>query len=106
MTITSPTGTIGADADAVSYIKHLIDRYNEFASREPSRATKFNHGAVYAAIRREFGCDWKLVSLPRFDALCEYLGKRIARIRVAKSNAAKGRPTVSSFPQYVGKYNK
>jgi hypothetical protein len=104
--IVAPPGTIGADGDALAYVKRLIDRYNEFAMREPSRGQKFSHGAIYSVIRSKFGCHWNLIPMRKFEELCAYLEGRIAKTRVAKSSAAKGRATTSSFEDFVVKYRK
>jgi hypothetical protein len=104
--IVAPPGTIGADGDALAYVKRLIDRYNEFAMREPSRDRKFSHGAIYVAIRSKFGCQWNLMPMHKLEELCTYLEGRIARTRVAKSSAAKGRATTLSFEDFVVKYRK
>jgi TIR domain len=47
-----PAGTLGADADKLTYVKKLIDQYNDFAKREPTRSQKFSHAAIYIAIKR------------------------------------------------------
>lgn len=41
-TFRAAEGTIGASGNESRYIQYLINRYNEFASKEPSRSTKFN----------------------------------------------------------------
>jgi hypothetical protein len=44
--INAPPGTIGADQNASRYIQYLINRYNEFASADKTRASKFSFGAI------------------------------------------------------------
>lgn len=99
--IAAPAGTIGADQDASRYVQHLISRYNEFASKEPSRATKFSYGAISKNIEHKFGARWKLLSMEGFDDLCTYLQGRIKKTRQAKSNAAKGWRSFSIFEEYT-----
>ena len=102
----SPPGTIGADGDATRYVKHLIERYNQFAKSEPSRTREFQPAVVYTAIKREFGSQWQMISLDRFAAVCTYLQNRIAKTRVGKSNAARGYPLFSSFEEFTLKHRK
>lgn len=99
--INAPQGTIGADQNASRYIQHLISRYNEFASADKTRATKFSYGAISRNIQSNFQAPWKLVSMDDFDALCSYLQQRISRTRIAKSNAAKGYCSFSSFEEFT-----
>jgi hypothetical protein len=104
--ISAPSGTIGANADAKSYVKHLIDLYNEFTKSEPSREREFSFGAIYTNIKSKFGCQWELVSLSRFEELCDYLKQRISRSRIGRNRAARGQSNYSSFDGYVEKYRK
>lgn len=93
--------TIGADQAASRYVQHLINRYNEFASKEPTRATKFSYGAISRNIEQQFGSQWKLLSMEKFADLCAYLQGRIKKTRFAKLNTAKGRRSFSSFEEYT-----
>lgn len=104
--INSPPGTIGSDGDATRYVKHLIDRYNEYAKSEPSRTRKFAFAVIYKAIERKFGSNWKLISLNQFEDVCTFLQNRIGRTRVGKLNAAKGYPLFSSFEVFTLKNRK
>lgn len=95
------SGTIGADLEASRYIQHLISRYNEFASADKSRDTKFSYGAISRNIETKFRGPWRMLAIEDFDALCAYLQQRISRTRIAKSNAAKGMKAFSSFEDYA-----
>lgn len=94
-------GTIGADLKASRYIQHLISRYNEFASADKSRDTKFSYGAITKNIEANFRGTWRMLAIEDFDALCAYLQQRISRTRIAKANAAKGLRAFSSFEDYA-----
>jgi len=94
-------GSVGADQDAVRYVQHLINRYNEFASKEPTRASKFSYGAISNNIEKRFGSQWKLLPMTDFADLCAYLQTRIDKTRIAKLNASKERPSYSSFEAYT-----
>ena len=97
----TPPGTIGADQDATRYVHYLIKRYNEFASADTSRATKFAHGAISKNIEARFGASWRELSMQSFTEVCQYLQDRISKTRVAKSNAAKGHRSFSTFETYL-----
>lgn len=94
-------GTIGADQKASRYVRHLINRYNEFASADKSRDTKFSYGAISKNIESNFRAPWAMLAIEDFDALCAYLQQRISRTRIAKANAAKGLRAFSSFEDYA-----
>lgn len=100
--VQAPPGTIGADQRASRYIQHLIGRYNEFASADTTRATKFSYGAISKNIETNFRAPWRLLSMGDFDVLCTYLQNRIGRTRIAKSNSAKGHRSYSSFEEFSG----
>jgi hypothetical protein len=102
--IAPPAGSIGADGDRRRYVKYLIDRYIQFAKGEPSRNGKFKHAVIYAAIKREFGSQWELVRLGRFEDMCAYLQDRIAKTSFGRINAAKGQALFSSFEVYTHKH--
>lgn len=94
-------GTVGADPDASRYVQHLISRYNEFASKEPTRASRFSYGAISRNIEQRFGSQWKLLPMADFADLCAYLQGRIDKTRTARLNASKGRPSYSNFDEYT-----
>lgn len=94
-------GTIGADQNASRYIQHLISRYNEFASKEPARASKFSYGAISKNIEHKFGAQWKLLPMAAFADLCTYLQTRIDKTRFAKLNKSNGHSSYSSFTKYT-----
>ena len=94
-------GTIGADLKASRYTQHLISRYNEFASADKTRDTKFSYEAISKNIEANFRGPWRMLAIEDFDALCVYLQQRISRTRIAKSNAAKGMKAFSSFEDYT-----
>lgn len=98
--INAPPGTIGADQQASRYIQHLISRYNEFASADKTRGTKFSYGVISRNIETNFRAPWKLVAMEEFGALCIYLQQRISKTRIAKINAGKGHRAFSSFEEF------
>jgi len=98
-------GTIGADQQLVRYIEHLIQRYNEFASKDPHTTRKFSHGAIRKNIDKEFGAVWQKLPVSKAEAVMGYLQKRIDRTSIAKNNKSKGYPAYSSYQEYLAKYD-
>lgn len=94
-----PDGIIASDADRRSYIKRLIDRYNDFKRSEMGDAMDFRK--IYGAITREFKCKWDFVPLDRFDHLAAYLQRRIDGTVLGKVQKKRGRRNYSSFEQFL-----
>lgn len=105
VTVSAPPGTIGADQQASRYVQHLIKRYNEFASADKTRRTKFSFGALSSNIEHRFGGPWKLLPAERFEAVCEYLQQRIAKTILAKQNHARGIRSFSSYAEFQHKHD-
>lgn len=101
--VNAPPGTIGADQQLSRYVQYLIKRYNEFASKDKTRATKFNYGVISANVEKRFGASWKLLSSEKFDTVCEYLQQRISKTILAKQNAAKGYRAFSTYVEFLVK---
>jgi hypothetical protein len=99
-----PEGTIASDLKMRGYAKHLIDRYLKFAGDDPTRKGEFFHGAIYDNIQKNFGVKWDFIPLSRFDALVDYLQKRIDKTRQACFNKGKGHKAYSSFDEFCEKH--
>jgi hypothetical protein len=99
-----PEGTIATDRQRLNYIKHLIDRYNDFASKQPGR--QFKYMAIYSDIKKRFGAKWDRTFLARFDDLSLYLQGKIDRTLLGSINRGGGKPNYSSFEKYVAKYDQ
>lgn len=85
-------------------MQHLIKRYNEFASADKTRRTKFSFGALSSNIESRFGAPWKLLPAEQFGSVCEYLQQRIAKTILAKQNQAKGIRSFSSYAEFQLKH--
>ena len=105
-TINTPPGTLGHNPLLSRYIERLIKRYNEFASSEKTRKTKFSYGAISTNVRSKFGAKWQLINEDRFPEVSLYLQGRISKTRIAKINKSKGIKSFSTFEEYVRKYEK
>ncbi len=92
------TDSIGASAHHRNYVLHLINRSNEFASKQKGR--EFGHGALYGIINRTFGAKWDLNSIDHFDELCLFLQGRINNTIIGKQNRAQGIRNYSSFEEF------
>ena len=102
--VSAPPGTIGADQGWSRYIQHLIKRYNEFASSEPNRKTKFSYGAISGNIETTFGSSWKLLPIEKASELSTYLQGRITKTRQARINKGRGYKAFSTYEEYVEKH--
>jgi len=100
---TAPAGSIGANLVQRNYLKHLIDRYHEFASNQPGRKD-FTYPAIYAHIKKLFGAKWDMIPSTRFPDVTEHMQKRIDNTRLGRINRSKGHPNYSSFDEYEEKY--
>src|SRR5207248_10317110 len=49
--ILPPEGSIASDLRRRNYVKHLIDRYHEFASEQRGRS--FSYSAIYSEIKKK-----------------------------------------------------
>ena len=99
-----PAGTIAADRQMRNYVKHLIDRYHEYASQQPGR--NFTYPAIYADIKKAFGAKWDHISTARFDELCRFLHFKIDRTMIGSMNRGKGYANYSSFDEFVKRYDQ
>ncbi len=99
-TIAAPEGSIGSDLLMRNYAKHLIDRYNDFASKQPGR-TKFSFATVHSVIKKRYRVGkWELVPIGRFDDLCAILQQRIDGTMLGSVNRGKGRKNYSTLTEY------
>lgn len=101
---TPPQGTIGSDANATRYTKYLIGRYQEFAKTTPARGKAFSYSVIFKSIEREFGTKWQLVPMVRFEALCDFLQRRISNTFVGRLNQSKEQRSFSSFDQFLARH--
>lgn len=106
LSINPPPGSIGSDVNLCGYVSHLINRYNKFASSQPTRKTKFGYGAISKNISDNLGTEWKLLPIEKAPNVIEYLQQRISRTRQAQINKGKGWKAFSTFEEYLIKYGK
>lgn len=99
-----PGGSIGADLQKRNYLKHLIDRYHEFAKAE--KGSSFKYPVFYQAIKRKYGAKWDMIPIERFEDVCRYVQKRIDLTVLGKTRRAKGQCNFSAFAEYSKKYGR
>ncbi|MCV6575118.1 MAG: HNH endonuclease [Cohaesibacter sp.] len=97
-----PTGSIAENVDQRNYIKYLIDRYHEFKKAEVGK-DKMRYPVFYNAIKREFGAKWNMIRSDRFDAVAQFIQKRIDLTVVGKKQKSKGQRNFSSFEDFLKK---
>jgi hypothetical protein len=66
----APEGSTADDRSRRNYLKHLLDRYNEFAAQQPGR--KFSYAAIYADVKARFGAKWDFLGIGQFENVCGY----------------------------------
>jgi hypothetical protein len=96
-------GSLGSDVVHRNYAKHLIDRYNEFASKQAGRK-EFSHAVIYRLIKNKYKADWERMPLACFDDLVMYLHDRIDRTQLGRINRAKGIKNYSTLDEYRRRY--
>jgi hypothetical protein len=97
-----PVGAIGAEALKRNYLKHLIDRYHEFAKAEKGQAYKYQ--VFYQAINRRYGAKWDMIPIQQFEECCVYVQGRINNTVFGRNRKAKGQSNYSTFLEYCDKY--
>jgi hypothetical protein len=98
-----PAEAIASNLAQRNYLKHLIDRYHQFASKQPDR-TDFRYPAIYAHIKRVFGAKWDMIPSARFCEVAEHMQRRIDNTRLGRLNHSRGTPNYSDYQGYLGKY--
>ncbi|OIQ51122.1 hypothetical protein BerOc1_03067 [Pseudodesulfovibrio hydrargyri] len=102
--IIPPSDSVANDRLSRSYIKHLIDRYNDFASKNKNRRAKFSYAVIYSSIQKQFGTKWDLLSVNDVEACAEFVQKKIDNTILGKLNKSKGRKNYSSFSEWSEMY--
>lgn len=99
-----PPGSLGADLVMSKYIAYLIKRYNEFASKDTERKTKFSYGAISKNIEDKFGARWQLLSMEYSATVVAFLHGRINKTKQACYNRGNGYQSYSTLLEYTQKY--
>lgn len=102
ITITPPGDAVGGDTIKRNYLKHLIDRYHEFARAE--KGESYLYPVFYQAIKRRYGAKWDMIPLQLFDDVCTYVQDRIDKTVLGRNRKAGGQSNYSIFSEYYEKY--
>lgn len=97
-----PSNSLASDLSRRNYVKHLIDRYQEFAKSQPGR--EFRYAAIYAKIKKRYGAKWDFVPIHQFDDLVSFLQRNVDRTMLGSINRGKGISNYSTFSEYRQKY--
>ena len=102
--VSPPEGSIASSLEHRNYVKHLIDRYLDFASKQEGR--QFKHPAFYSKIKSVYGAKWDMIPISQFDSLVEYLQKRIDGTLIGRKNSHRSYPNYSSFEAFLEKFGQ
>ncbi|MCD4829677.1 MAG: HNH endonuclease [Candidatus Cloacimonetes bacterium] len=94
--------SIGANIYKKAYIEYLIHRYNELASENANRKSKFSHAAIRKNIKDNFGALSNDMPIDKFEDISRYLQRRIDRTMIARMKKASGK-MYHSFEDHVRK---
>ncbi len=93
-------GSIGKNAEYKNYIKHLIDRYNEYKESDVGKGN-LNYAAIYGSIKKEFRASAFQIPENEFVKLSAYLQDRIDKTKLGRINKGKG---IKNYSQFVDIY--
>jgi hypothetical protein len=102
ITIPPPADAIGGDTIKRNYLKHLIDRYHEFAKAE--KGENYIYPIFYQAIKRRYGSNWDRIPLHLFEDACAYVQDRIDKTILGRNRKAGRQSNYSVFSEYCDKY--
>lgn len=95
--------SIEANLILKNYIKHLIDRYQEFIKDDHYKGEN-RYMQIWGAIKKEFGASAYKIPQTKFDNLVEYLQKRIKDTKLGRILNKRGQKLFSTFEEYKEKY--
>ena len=97
-----PGDVIGANSAQRSYLKYLIDRYQEFAKGQKDREFRFQ--VVYQSIKREFKAGWEWIPLLRFQEVVRFMQAKIDRTLIGRQRKKQGMASYEDFDSYSVKH--
>jgi hypothetical protein len=95
-------GAIGKKAELKNYIKHLIDRYNEYKEGDVGKS-RMKYAAIWGIIKKEFKAHAYQIPETQFEELCSFLQYRIDNTKQGRINKGKGYKNYSSFEEIYKK---
>jgi 3-hydroxy-3-methylglutaryl CoA synthase len=100
ISVAAPAGSVGSDQAMTSYVTYLIARYQEFQKGHTSKTGQFKYIALHTALKRQFKGERKLLRSAKFEALVEFLHRRIDNTLIGRRNSAKGVASYRSFSEH------
>ena len=94
-------GTISSNNEMRGYIRYLIDRFNELASKADRKGRVFKPAVIYSNINKEFGSKWDYISESRFPDLVDYLQKKISGTEMGRKLRQKSGDIFHSFEEHL-----
>jgi hypothetical protein len=90
---------VGGSSSHRTYLKYLIDRYQEFAKAQRDRV--FRHAVVYQSIKREFKAEWDWIPLSRFQEVVEFMQAKIDCTIIGRQHKKQGKLSYEDFAKYL-----
>jgi hypothetical protein len=100
-TNTKPVPTsdvVGGSSPHRTYLKYLIDRYQEFARAQKDR--EFKYPVVYQSIRNKFKANWDWVPLSCFQEVISFMQAKIDGTLIGRQHKKQGKLSYEDFERY------
>ncbi|MGP8174933.1 MAG: hypothetical protein ACLP7O_10340 [Terracidiphilus sp.] len=89
---------VGGSSSHRTYLKYLIDRYQEIAKAQRDR--EFRHAVVYQSIKREFKADWDWIPLSRFQEVVKFMQAKIDGTLIGRQHKKQGKLLYEDFERF------
>ncbi len=90
---------VGGSSHHRTYLKYLIDRYQEFARAQKDR--EFKYPLVYRSIRSKFKADWDWIPLSRFQEAMLFMQGKIDGTLLGRQHRKQGKSSYEDFDSYL-----
>jgi hypothetical protein len=90
---------VGGSSSHRTYLKYLIDRYQEFAKAQRDR--EFRFAVVYQSIRRKFKADWDWIPLSRFQEVVKFIQTKIDGTIIGRQHKNQGKLSYEDYERYL-----
>ncbi|MBI2929863.1 MAG: hypothetical protein HYY24_29745 [Verrucomicrobia bacterium] len=98
-----PAGSLGADPMKRDYVRHLVERFNRLKQAEAGLGKgtgSFSFSLIFQDIESAFREQTYFIPAEQFDALVDYLQRRINQTKLGKRNLARGYRNYDSFDEH------
>lgn len=90
---------VGGSSSHRTYLKYLIDRYQEFARAQKDR--EFKYPVVYQSIKNKFKADWDWIPLSRFQEVVKFMQAKIDGTIIGRQHKKQGKSSYEDFERYL-----